>query len=154
MTKVLIGVLIFAGISTSSYRAQASSGKEFITSAIYGTLAGTLVGAATLAFTSNPGDNLQNVARGASYGLYAGMILGIYVAYGLSDPEPARLDERPSPENMNGAPPSQNPSESNPDTPQSKTDKKSNFKFAIYPVINSLNNRDVGVGASIFALHF
>ena len=45
----------------------------------YGVLAGTLVGAATLAFTEQPGQNLNKVARGASLGLYAGILLGLYV---------------------------------------------------------------------------
>ena len=55
--------------------------REILTSATYGVLAGTLVGAASLAFTDRPGDNLQQVARGASLGLYAGLFLGFYVAY-------------------------------------------------------------------------
>jgi hypothetical protein len=54
----------------------------------YGVLAGTLVGAATLAFTNKPGDNINKVARGASLGLYAGMILGAYVAYGIPEDVP------------------------------------------------------------------
>jgi len=55
--------------------------KEFIRSCTYGVLAGTLVGAATLAFTDQPGENLGRVARGASLGLYAGILLGVYVIY-------------------------------------------------------------------------
>jgi hypothetical protein len=55
--------------------------KEFIMSCTYGVLAGTLVGAASLAFTSKPGDNLRRVARGASLGLYTGILLGLYVVY-------------------------------------------------------------------------
>lgn len=58
--------------------------REIITSATYGVLAGTIVGSATLAFTENPGDNLSRIARGASLGLYAGLILGFYVTYGVS----------------------------------------------------------------------
>lgn len=64
---------------------SAASGKIFSRSVLYGTLAGTLVGFASLAFTANPGGNLNNVARGASYGLYTGILLGAYVAYGVSD---------------------------------------------------------------------
>lgn len=45
----------------------------------YGILTGTLIGAASLAFTDNPGDNLHRIARGASLGLYAGIALGYYV---------------------------------------------------------------------------
>lgn len=55
--------------------------REMIMSCAYGVLAGTLVGAATLAFTERPGDNLRNIARGASLGLYAGILLGLYVVY-------------------------------------------------------------------------
>src|ERR1700733_4036630 len=80
----LISLVLLAGLISPSM-AFADSGKEFTTSVIYGTLAGTLVGAATLAFTSNPGDNLNAVARGASYGLYAGILLGLYVTYGVSE---------------------------------------------------------------------
>lgn len=61
--------------------------REFIMSATYGVLAGTLVGAASLAFTDQPGQNLQRVARGASLGLYLGVALGAYVVYGVSDGE-------------------------------------------------------------------
>ncbi|MEO0337029.1 MAG: hypothetical protein AAF202_11570 [Pseudomonadota bacterium] len=53
-------------------------------SCTYGVLAGTLVGAATLAFEDQPGDNLNKVARGASIGLYTGILLGLYVVYGVS----------------------------------------------------------------------
>ena len=60
-------------------------------SCTYGVLAGTLVGAATLAFEDQPGDKLYKVARGASLGLYAGIFLGLYVIYGVSDG--SELDE-------------------------------------------------------------
>jgi hypothetical protein len=55
--------------------------REFIMSCTYGVMAGTLVGAASLAFTHKPGDNLNRVARGASLGLYTGILLGVYVVY-------------------------------------------------------------------------
>ena len=53
----------------------------------YGVLAGTLVGAATLAFTKRPGDHLGNIARGASIGLYTGIGLGLYAMYGIPSQE-------------------------------------------------------------------
>lgn len=56
--------------------------REFILSCSYGVMAGTLVGAATLAFSDRPGSNLNRVARGASIGLYAGILLGVFVVYG------------------------------------------------------------------------
>src|SRR3954466_5137851 len=64
-------------------RAHAEPMRDFIVSCSYGVLAGTLVGAATLAFSDKPGDNLNKVARGASLGLYAGILLGAYVVYGV-----------------------------------------------------------------------
>jgi hypothetical protein len=50
-------------------------------SCTYGVMAGTLVGVASLAFTTQPSENLNRVARGASIGLYAGILLGLYVVY-------------------------------------------------------------------------
>ncbi len=83
--------LLFALILTFTFgfspRASADPMKEIIVSSAYGVLAGTLVGAATLAFTDRPGDNLKNIARGASLGLYAGILLGLYVAYVIPDEE-------------------------------------------------------------------
>jgi hypothetical protein len=74
-------IFIVAGSLIPS-KAHADSTREFMMSAAYGTLAGTIVGAATLAFSDKPGDNLNKVARGASIGLYAGILLGLYVVYG------------------------------------------------------------------------
>ena len=81
-------------------RARADELRQLIMSSAYGVLAGTLVGAATLAFTERPGDNLRNIARGASLGLYTGILLGLYVIYvvpegGEEEPEG---DVYPSPE--------------------------------------------------------
>ena len=72
-------VLMVSGLTLSSSRASANEMKAFIMSCTYGVLAGTLVGAATLAFEDQPGENLNKVARGASLGLYAGILLGVYV---------------------------------------------------------------------------
>lgn len=85
LPKLLIGVFLLVGL-----QAQASPEKEFIMSCTYGVLAGTLVGAASLAFEDDPGDNLQKVARGASIGLYVGIGLGFYTVYYL----PSKLQEQ------------------------------------------------------------
>lgn len=106
----------------SSWRAYASPGKEFMMSCTYGVLAGTLVGAATLAFESQPGDKLYKVARGASLGLYAGIALGLYVVYGVSDDED--LDYYNTP----GLPPPER---------RSKRLRESRLLWAVSPVFNN-----------------
>ncbi len=79
--RTTLTVLALVASVATAPRALASPEREFIMSCTYGVLAGTLVGAATLAFTKSPADNLQNVARGASLGLYAGIGLGFYTVY-------------------------------------------------------------------------
>lgn len=74
--------LLFAELHTAvAAEPGANPEREFIMSCTYGVLAGTLVGAASLAFVDKPGDNLQRVARGASLGLYIGIGLGFYTVY-------------------------------------------------------------------------
>ena len=78
--------LLMALVPVQASAAESTGGsREFMLSCVYGAVAGTLVGAATLAFTDKPNQNLNRVARGASLGLYAGMILGFYVVYGTSE---------------------------------------------------------------------
>ncbi len=60
---------------------KAEAGREFLLSCTYGVLAGALVGAASLAVEDNPSDKVHRVARGASLGLYTGILLGLYVVY-------------------------------------------------------------------------
>jgi hypothetical protein len=77
--------------------------REFVMSCTYGVLAGTLVGTASLAFTKKPSDNMYRVARGASLGLYTGILLGLYVVYivpsleatGDEEPPGVRLEKLP-----------------------------------------------------------
>jgi len=76
-----IHFLALSVLLLSATSAHATPEREFIMSCTYGVLAGTLVGAASLAFVDKPGDNLQHVARGASIGLYMGIGLGFYTAY-------------------------------------------------------------------------
>lgn len=77
--------LLVLALSVKVSRAHAEPMRDFVLSCSYGVLAGTLVGAATLAFSDRPGDNLNKVARGASFGLYGGILLGLYVVYGVND---------------------------------------------------------------------
>lgn len=96
-------------------------------SCTYGVLAGTLVGAASLAFVDKPGDNLQRVARGASLGLYAGIGLGYYTVYylpkQLQKEEQDRLD------------------------PDHQTDQvKKENNFSVFPIIADANTFGLGMG--------
>jgi hypothetical protein len=84
--RILALGLVVVGLSAPRAQAE-SSMREFMMSCTYGVLAGTLVGAAMLAFTDQPGENLNKVARGASLGLYTGILLGFYVVYGVSSEE-------------------------------------------------------------------
>lgn len=82
LSLIVISTSVFFVHCLSSAQSSGSaSSREFIMSCTYGTLAGTLVGAASLGFESNPGDNLNRIAKGASIGLYAGILLGLYVVY-------------------------------------------------------------------------
>lgn len=82
MRKLILAICLF---SSQVQAEQVGPSKEFITSVTYGVLAGTLVGVASLAFTTNPGENLNKIARGASLGLYLGIALGLFVVYGDSE---------------------------------------------------------------------
>jgi hypothetical protein len=76
---------VSSAILFPAQEAKADATREFLMSVTYGTLAGALLGTASLAFKDHPADNLQTIARGASLGLYFGILLGVYVIYGVSD---------------------------------------------------------------------
>ena len=99
MRSLLCAIILSSLVFVPTVRAENQT-REFVMSCTYGVLAGTLVGAASLAFTSQPSKNMYRVARGASLGLYTGILLGLYVVYivpGMEenpDEEPlARLDK-------------------------------------------------------------
>ena len=81
LRRIAASVMIFSLVSAVSLPAQAEAGREFLLSCTYGVLAGALVGAASLAVEDNPSDKVHRVARGASLGLYTGILLGLYVVY-------------------------------------------------------------------------
>ena len=81
-TLLLVFSLLF------SQSATADESREFLLSCTYGVLAGALVGAATLATEDQPDEHLDRIAKGASLGLYTGILLGLYVVYVV----PAQLE--------------------------------------------------------------
>ena len=58
-------------------QAAESAIKGVFTDSVYGGLAGTLVGAAVLAFAKKPGDHLDYMAYGAATGVLVGAAYGI-----------------------------------------------------------------------------
>src|SRR5205814_2238064 len=113
------------------------------------------------------GDNINNVARGASYGLYTGILLGLYVTYGVSDSieneqmkqEPNyNRDSNPPQQQMPSSPPPAPPAPNEDDNaPQSKFDviKKG---FALYPIIPIRQNfskiSEWGLGCRLLKIQF
>jgi|GEM_PF-1159686 len=89
--RILLATGWVAGTCVTLPASAASGGmdptREFITTCTYGALAGGLVGAATLAFSDDPGNKIGNVAKGASLGLYVGIALGLYMISGPSGGE-------------------------------------------------------------------
>ena len=147
--KFLLWILAICFFSEIPTTAEAGSGKEFVTSIIYGTLAGTLVGAATLAFTSNPGDNLNNVARGASYGMYAGILLGVLASSGAPDSSPGDPSKELSPSQVPGTDPSAPGAQFRKLEPSSVE----GFRFVFYPVARDSKSA-LGIGATLLTLRF
>lgn len=90
--RVLPIILVFVSTLFASPKAKADAARDFLMSCSYGVLAGTLVGAASLAFADKPGESLNRVARGASIGLYAGILLGLYVVYAVPSEEDEMRD--------------------------------------------------------------
>lgn len=102
MRAFVVLTFIVSVLGLTPARAQSNPEREFIMSCTYGVLAGTLVGAASLAFVDKPGDNLQRVARGASLGLYMGIGLGIYTVYILPGQIQREEEERLDPDKAAG----------------------------------------------------
>ncbi len=142
-------LLVFSAALTislgTSSRAHADATRDFLVSCSYGVLAGTMVGAATLAFTDRPGENLNKVARGASLGLYAGILLGAYIVSG-----------GPSADDDDDLPPGYIQNSSLPTLGAQRVAKLSEFKapaFYVSPVIGEKGSWE-GAQAKIRLLEF
>ncbi len=66
------------GLSLNSKAFAASDMTVFLKCSGYGAAAGAILGLASLAVSDNPSGKINNVARGASLGLYAGVGFGLY----------------------------------------------------------------------------
>ena len=81
-------IFIALAITIQAPRARADEDiKKFLRTCTYGVVAGALVGAASLAFAEDPGSNLNPIARGASFGLYGGIIVGLINMNSASESE-------------------------------------------------------------------
>ena len=76
-----VALLLVISVMMMPAKAKASEMRTFLLSCAYGTVIGAAVGLATVAISDDPGSKSQNIARGASIGLYAGIGLGIYLNY-------------------------------------------------------------------------
>lgn len=90
MKKLLISLAIIFTFITPVQKAHALNPKTkaFLVMCAYGTVGGSLLGFASMAF----GTNSRAIAQGASLGLYAGIIFGGYVISSHRDPN-APVDE-------------------------------------------------------------
>lgn len=71
LTKAIAITAAILSFATPSFAAQ-SAFEDLFSNAFYGGLAGSLVGAAVLAFADKPGDHLEYIAQGAAIGIIAG----------------------------------------------------------------------------------
>jgi len=73
----IVSALMFFG-SLSARAENNDKLKVFLTTCAYGTAAGAVAGLGSLVFSSNPSGSLNNIAIGASLGLYVGIGFGLY----------------------------------------------------------------------------
>lgn len=82
-TRILALVSLVVALMVWMPDARADDGSAmaaFLRSCAWGTGIGAGVGALSLAFQDNPGEHTMNVARGASLGLYGGILYGVMKA--------------------------------------------------------------------------
>lgn len=70
-------LLLTTSLSVPLHAAE-SSLKVVFEDSLYGGLVGALIGTATLAFTNNRSDHLDNIAYGAAAGIIAGAGVGVF----------------------------------------------------------------------------
>ncbi|RQW88897.1 MAG: hypothetical protein EHM79_04740 [Geobacter sp.] len=65
--------------------------KEIAKDSIYGGLAGTMVGAAVMAFSRKPGDHLEYMAYGAAAGVLGGAAYGYFTSRALIEVDKGKV---------------------------------------------------------------
>lgn len=76
--KLKFLILVFL-IQSFSITVEAQTLGHFLNRCLWGTAIGAGVGFVTLVASDQPGESWNNVARGASLGLYAGIAYGVYM---------------------------------------------------------------------------
>jgi len=87
MKRILLALIFSFVLMTPTHASTLErSFKTFGTSALWGSLGGALLGGAAMAF----GTNVSSIAKGASLGLYAGLLYGGYlmVDYSMNNSRP------------------------------------------------------------------
>lgn len=73
----IIALTLLMTVGTMPLHAAESSLKVIFEDSVYGGLIGSLLGAATLVFTDNSSEHVENIAYGAAIGVFAGAGYGI-----------------------------------------------------------------------------
>ncbi|MEY4616006.1 MAG: hypothetical protein RJB66_966 [Pseudomonadota bacterium] len=74
MKQIIFSLILFA----SGLSCKAEPFQDGFRYGTYGIVAGALAGGTAIALSEDPGSNLAPVAKGASLGLYAGLIVAIF----------------------------------------------------------------------------
>jgi hypothetical protein len=78
--RILLLISLISFFAQPSFAEESDRMRRFLVACGYGTLIGAAVGAASLAFTDDPGSKTMNIAKGASLGLYGGIGVGLYLS--------------------------------------------------------------------------
>ncbi|MGZ3772307.1 MAG: hypothetical protein ACXVCY_00440 [Pseudobdellovibrionaceae bacterium] len=83
-------LIIFFTVIFQTQNIFAQDLKAFLQNCGWGIVTGASIGIVTLAFSDKPSESWNNVAKGASLGLYAGIGYGVYQMN-----KPSTIDQRP-----------------------------------------------------------
>lgn len=86
ITTLLIALALLFTL-TGKGIAFETGGSLIMKDTLFGTVTGAVIGAAIMAFTSEPDENLEYIAYGAASGAIAGMLFGLYEATAIVEIE-------------------------------------------------------------------